>query len=66
MAAYAVLYRTVYNAAILGKELYRSIDDAEESVYDSLNWLKGEWVRGLNSSRLDLSDGSYFLIYQEM
>lgn len=65
MASYAVLYRTVSNAAILGKATYRSLDDAEEAVYDSLKWLKGDWVRDLNSSRLDLSDGSYFLIYQE-
>jgi hypothetical protein len=65
MASYAVLYRTASNAAILNKETYRSIDDAEEGVYDSMEWLKGDWVRSSNSSRLDLSDGSYFLIYQE-
>lgn len=63
---YAVMYRTVNGVNVRFKELYRSLDIAEESLLDSQPWLsEGEWVRTENSSMLELTDGSCFVIYQE-
>lgn len=63
---YAVMYRTVEGKEITFKELYRTLDDAEESLLDSQPWLaEGEWVRQAGSSWLELTDGSIFIIHPE-
>ena len=63
---YAVMYRTVNGVNVKFKELYRTLDDAEEGVLESQQWLtESEWLRAENSSLLELTDGSCFVIFQE-
>lgn len=63
---YAVMYRTPGGNNVLMKARYVCIDDAESSVQDSVGYnSESEWQRGQDSSCLNLSDGSCFIIYQE-
>lgn len=48
------------------KQLYRCLDDAEETMLELFPWLaEDEWARGENFSIFNLSDGSCFIIYEE-
>lgn len=64
---FAVMYRSAAGVNHLQKEIYRSLDDAEEGVVESNSWLASDcWQRlTQNSSIFNLNDGSCFFIYQE-
>lgn len=61
---YSVIYRSATGTNHLQKEMYRSLDDAEEGVLDSHPWLsEDQWQRGDHTSIFNLNDGSCFIIF---
>lgn len=64
--SYAIMYRAPDGINHLMKETYRTLDDAELGMLESFPWVTEEnWRRKEDSSELEFSDGSCFVIYRE-
>lgn len=63
---YAVMYRSPGGDNTKLKSIYRSIDDAEDGVLDTLPWLSEDAIsRTSDGSTFYLNDGSCFVIFRE-
>jgi hypothetical protein len=64
--SYAVMFRTATGFNVLLKQMYRTIDEAEEDVVESHPWIaEDQWQRCPDASIFNFTDGSCFIIYRE-